>query len=79
VKKVDVFAALGHDETWFANAEVFVKLAHVLGKGGPEEDLSIVDMLAVVDGKPMGSGKMLDKLKEVACRKNLAIYGVKLN
>jgi hypothetical protein len=69
VKKVDVFAALGRDETWFANAEVFVKLAHVLGKGGLEEDSSIVDMLAAVDGKPMGLGKMLDKLKEGTSQK----------
>ena len=79
MKKVDIFGALGRDETWFANAEVFLKLAHILGEGGIKEEPSIVDMLSVVDGKPMGSGKKLDKLKEAARHKKLAIYSVKLN
>jgi hypothetical protein len=74
MKKVDIFGALGRDETWFANAEVFLKLAHILGEGGIEEEPSIVDMLSVVDGKPMGLGKMLDKLKEAARRKKLAMF-----
>ncbi len=68
VKKTHIYRALGRDQTWFASAEVAVKLVRELGPDGKKDD-EVIQLLKTETRPAYGAGRFKDKLVSIAREK----------